>query len=74
LRAHTLFVDDAAFRETSEPVSGGVRVRLAGGDEMGEAPAGGGRGLEAAIAPAGIEIETFDGREAASGQGRSGIS
>src|SRR5680860_947797 len=62
LGAHALLVDDAALREAIETVGGRIWGGLAGGDEMGEAPAGGGRCLEAAIAPAGIEIEAFDRR------------
>ena len=51
-----------ACREAVEPIGGGDRMRLVLGDEMGKAQAGGRRRLEAAIAPAGIEIEPVDRR------------
>src|SRR5262245_63264940 len=62
LRAHALLVDDAALSEAVETIGGGERMRLAGGDEMGETPARCRRRLEAAIAPAGVEIEPVDRR------------
>src|SRR5262249_6345836 len=60
LRTHALLVDHPACAETVEPVSSGVWVRLILGDEMGKTPARSRRRLEAAIAPAGVEIEAVD--------------
>src|SRR6188768_263667 len=62
LRAGAALVDGVAGAETVEPVGGGELVGLAGGDQMGEAPARRRGGLEAAIAPAAIEIEVVDRR------------
>ncbi len=44
------------------------RVLLVVGDGVGEGPAGGGRRLEALIAPAAVEIELVDGRAADEGR------
>src|SRR5262245_45168890 len=62
LRAHALLVDHAACRQAIEPVGGRIWMRLVLGYEVREADAGGRRRLEAAIAPAGIEIEPIDRR------------
>ncbi len=61
LGADALFVDlVAAPRNGRGAGSRAVSMRLVAGDQMGVAVAGGGRGLEAAIAPAGIQVEIVD--------------
>src|SRR4051812_41674721 len=57
-----LLVDEPAGGEAVEPEGRRGLVRLVAGDEVREAVAGGRRRLEAAVAPAGIEIEPSDGR------------
>src|SRR3546814_7233455 len=54
-RAVAALVDDAALAEAVQREGGVQRVRRVVRDGMGEAPAGGRRRLEAAVAPAGIE-------------------
>ncbi len=50
------FVDHIAPAEAVQPISGCCGLRLIARDQMREAEARRRRGLEAAIAPAGIEI------------------
>src|SRR6266567_3834157 len=60
LGTDALFVDEAAGREAVETIGSGNRMWLVVHDQVGEAEAGGRRGLEPAVTPAGIEVEAFD--------------
>src|SRR5436305_14232719 len=62
LGARALFVEQRAGRGAIEPHCRGDIVRLVARDQMREAPAGGRCCLEAAVAPAAIEIEPVDRR------------
>src|ERR1700691_2653520 len=62
LGADPLFIDDAPRREAIEAIGGGDRMRLALCDEMREAPSGRRRRLEAAVAPASVQIESANRR------------
>src|SRR5437867_9203646 len=55
-------VDGMPGREALERETLIQRMRTVMGDGVGENPAGARRGLEAAVAPAGIEVEIIDGR------------
>jgi hypothetical protein len=59
-RALAFFVDHVAAAEAVEAEIGIEGMRFVPGDRPGKAPAGGRRRLEAAIAPAAIEIEIVD--------------
>ena len=62
LRAHPLLVDEMAGGETIQTIGGGNRMRLIPRDEMCKAPTRCGSGLEAAVTPAGVEIQPIDWR------------
>ena len=68
LGARAALVDETAFAETVDREVGVDRVRLVRGDHMGEAPARAGNRLEAAVAPAAVEIEPLDRRLADEGR------
>src|SRR6478736_6672819 len=57
--ALALFVDHVAGLEPVETIGGVELVGFVLGDGVGEAPARGRRGLEAAVAPARVEIEAL---------------
>src|SRR5208337_4422108 len=56
-RALSLFIDHVAATKAVEAKRRAEPVGFVAGDQMGKAPTGSGRRLEAAVAPAGIEIE-----------------
>src|SRR5690554_6280440 len=60
--AFATFVKDVTGGEAVQAVGGIELVRLAGGDGVGETPTRGGRRLEAAVAPSGVEIEPLNRR------------
>src|SRR6516162_1090039 len=60
LRTVTALVDEMAGCETVEAIGGGEGMRLVISDEVGEAPAGRRRRLEAAITPAAVQVEPVD--------------
>src|SRR5262245_22656981 len=60
LGALALFVDGRAAMEAVEPEPRRIYVRLVASNQMGKDEAGRGRGLEAAITPACVEIEPLD--------------
>src|ERR1035438_1491298 len=60
LGALALFVDQMPGCEPVEAKGGSGFVRLVGGQQMGKCPAGCRRCLEAAVAPAGIQIEAIE--------------
>src|SRR3984885_3512807 len=60
LGALALFIDQMSGCEPVEAKGGSGLMRLVGCQQMGKCPAGRRRCLEAAVAPAGIEIEAID--------------
>ncbi len=62
LGALAFFVNQVAGPETVEAIGCGERMRLVARQQVSETPARGRRCLEAAVAPAGVEIEALDRR------------
>ena len=61
LSALTIFVDHISAAETVQAQRDGGRMRRVGARKWAKQKSDGGGGLEAAIAPAAIEIEPFTG-------------